>query len=166
MAIINELKKIYILKGVGEPKYYLGGNIEKPINDHWERMGITTALSATTYIKNSVERFEKLFGTQFPSKPLPMQDKDHPELGDSPLCSPDDASKYRSHISSANWVITLGRFDITYAVQSLSRFSMAPREGHMKRMINLFGYLKHRPNGKLICDPGSLITQLTIQTLT
>ena len=25
MAIINELKKIYILKGVGEPEYYLGG---------------------------------------------------------------------------------------------------------------------------------------------
>ena len=63
MAIINELKKIHILKGVGKPEYYLGGNIKKPINDHWERMGITTALSATTYIKNSLGRFEKLFGT-------------------------------------------------------------------------------------------------------
>ena len=72
MAIIDELKKTYTLKGVGEPVYYLGGNVEKPINDHWERMSITTALSASTYIKNSVERFEKLFGQQFPLRQLPM----------------------------------------------------------------------------------------------
>ena len=153
MAIIEELQKVYTLKGVGEPVYYLGGNVEKPINDHWERMGITTALSASTYIKNSIERFEKLFDQQFPTRTLPMQEKDHPELDDSPICNPDMASKYRSLLGSANWIITLGRFDIAYAVQSLARFGMIPREGHVKRMINLFGYLKTRPDGKIICDP-------------
>ena len=120
MKIIEELKKVYTLKGVGEPEYYLGGNVEKPINDHWEKMGITTALSATTYIKNCIERFEKLFDKQFQTCSLPMAEKDHPELDDSPLCTADDASKYRSLLGSANWVITLGRFDIAYAVQSLS----------------------------------------------
>ena len=36
MEIINELKKVYTFKGVGKPEYYLGGNVEKPINDHWD----------------------------------------------------------------------------------------------------------------------------------
>ena len=39
------------------------GNIKCPINKHWDKIGITTALSAAMYIKNYVERFEKLFGT-------------------------------------------------------------------------------------------------------
>ncbi|MEM7375804.1 MAG: Ty1/Copia family ribonuclease HI, partial [Bacteroidota bacterium] len=140
------------LKGVGEPEYYLGGNIEKPINEHWERLGITTAISASTYIKNSVERFEKLFGRTLGKAQMPMSEGDHPELDDSPLCTPDQASRYRSLIGSANWVITLGRFDIAYATQSLSRFSMAPRVGHLDRMLRVFSYLKTRPNGRIICD--------------
>ena len=152
MSIINELKKTYVLKGVGEPEYYLGGNVVGYINEHWDKLGINTALSAETYIKNSVERFEKLLGREFKSEYIPMAEQDHPELDDSALCSPDDASKFRSLIGSANWIITLGRFDIAYAVQSLARFGMIPRVGHLKRMIKVFGYLKTRPNGKLICD--------------
>ena len=31
MDLISEFKKEYNLKGVGEPEYYLGGNVEKPI---------------------------------------------------------------------------------------------------------------------------------------
>ena len=29
---------------------------------------------------------------------------------------------------------------------------MAPRLGHLERMKKLFGYLKNRPNGKILCD--------------
>ena len=81
-----------------------------------------------------------------------MSTGDHPELDDSPLCTPEQASKYRSLVGSANWIITLGRFDIAFAVQSLARFSMAPRMGHLNRMIKVFGYLKARPNGRIIFD--------------
>jgi hypothetical protein len=52
-----------------------------------------------------------------------------------------------------NWVIILGGFDIQYATQALSRFSMAPREGHMDAMKRVFGYLKI-PKGWLVIDPG------------
>jgi len=34
MSLISEFKKDYDLKGVGEPEYYLGGNVERPINVH------------------------------------------------------------------------------------------------------------------------------------
>ena len=35
-----------------------------------------------------------------------------------------------------------GRFDICHALTSLNRFSAAPREGQLTRLINIFGYLQ------------------------
>ena len=152
MAILDQIKKVYTLKGVGEPDYYLGGNVFSPINDHWTAEGITIGLSAETYINNSVKNFERLFDKQFRTSSIPMAEGDNPEMDDSPLCSPTEATQYRSLIGSANWIVTLGRFDIAFALQSLARFCMAPRLGHLERMKKLFGYLKHRPNGKILCD--------------
>jgi len=59
-----------------------------------------------------------------------------------PFLSPKEASLYRGLIGSANWMITQGRFDIHYAVSSLSRFAMAPRDGHLQAIKRVFGYLK------------------------
>ena len=49
--------------------------------------------------------------------------------------------------------MTLGRFDIAHAVNAYSRFSMAPRQGHLEGMIRVFGYLKKWPKGTIIIDP-------------
>ena len=62
------------------------------------------------------------------------------------------ASKFWAFAGSANWVITLGRLDICYAVQALSRYNMAPREGHLDAMTRIFGYLKKFPKGKILVD--------------
>ena len=70
-------------------------------------------------------------GKQFRTSSTPMAEADHPELDDSPLCTEKEATLYRSMIGSANWAVTLGRFDITFALQSLARFGMAPRVGHL-----------------------------------
>ena len=56
-------------------------------------------------------------------------------------------------IGCANWLITLGRFDIAYAVNALSRHNMAPRQGHLKAAIRIFGYLKKFYKGRLMIDP-------------
>jgi hypothetical protein len=133
MAIITEVKKDYILKGVGEPEYYLGGNIET-CDEHWEKEGVTTALSAKTYIKNVLEKMEHLFGGAFATWDTPMAQDLHPELDDSPFLNSGEASKFRTLNGSANWMITLGRFDIHYAIQALSHFDMAPRQGHLLAM--------------------------------
>ena len=85
MALIEEFKKTYNLKGIGKPEYYLGGDIQSPLDEHWTSLGINTAISAQTYIKNSVDRFEKLFDKNLPKAQTPMAEKDHPELDDSPL---------------------------------------------------------------------------------
>ena len=53
ISIMNELKKTYVMKAIGAPEYYLGGNVIQ-LGEEWEKEGITTALSAETYIENIV----------------------------------------------------------------------------------------------------------------
>ena len=52
------------------------------------------------------------------------------------------APRSTSHLSAhLQWVIQIGRFDITTAVMTLSRFRAAPRQGHLDRVKRIFGYL-------------------------
>jgi hypothetical protein len=110
-------------------------------------------MSATTYIKRVIDKYETTLNRILRPKKTPMEDKYHPETDESELLSPDRISMYRGLIGSANWIITLGRCDIYYADNTLSRFSMAPREGHYEAMIRVFGYLKCCPNGQILIDP-------------
>ena len=64
-----------------------------------------------------------------------------------------DHSKFRSLIGCANWLVTLGRFDIAYSVNAYSRFSMQPRQGHLNGIIRVFGYLKKFNKGRIMIDP-------------
>jgi hypothetical protein len=54
MTIMKDLEKHYIMKGVGKPQYYLGGDVVE-LGEEWNKEGIYTAFSAETYIKNSLD---------------------------------------------------------------------------------------------------------------
>jgi hypothetical protein len=56
-------------------------------------------------------------------------------------------------IGCAQWAVTLGRFDIQFATNTLARYGSMPREGHMERCIRIFGYLKHFAKGRIDFDP-------------
>jgi len=77
----------------------------------------------------------------------------HPEQDDTPLLNPEGVSKYRALIGSANWIVTLGRFDIAYATSTMARYCMAPREGHLIAVKRIFGYLRTFPAGELLINP-------------
>jgi len=152
MSDINELKKTYIMKGVGKPQYYLGGDVVE-LGSEWEKEGMNAAFSAETYIYNTLPKLALLCGLQdFKKSNIPFSEDYHPELDESPLVPPEQISLYQSLLGSANWIITLGRFDISYAINTLSRYSMAPREGHMLAMHKVFGYLRILPKGKILID--------------
>ena len=155
LEIINEFKKTYMLKGIGEPECYLGGDVQM-LNEHWQKQGAATGLSASTYIKNTIDKFERMLKNNFKTEQTPMAEGDHPEMDDSKFCSPQQHSHFRALIGSANWCITLGRFDIAFATQSLMGFCMAPRVGHLNRMMRVFGCMKTHPNGSIIIDPSLL----------
>ena len=122
--------------------------------EEWAPEQCKTAFSASTYIKNCLLKLAAMCDKQnFSRANIPFSDSYPAELDDSPLCDSEKISKYKSLIGSANWVITLGRFDIAYAVSTLSRYSVAPREGHFDAMTRVFGYLSKFPDGKLVIDP-------------
>lgn len=140
------------MKGVGKPQYYLGGDIVD-LGPEWEKEGCSIAFSAETYIRNSLPKLAKLCDQDdFRKYNTPFSDAYHPELDESPLMPPEKISIYQSLLGSANWIITLGRFDIHYAINTLSRYSMAPREGHLTAMCRVFGYLRSKPKGKIVVD--------------
>ena len=132
LKIMRKLAEIYTLKGVGYPEYYLGGNVEE-LGPEWTKQGAKTALSAKTYVKNAIQKNAEMLGiNSFKNYKSPMAEEYHPEEDSTPLLDSQGISKYRSLIGTANWVVTLGRFDIAYAVNNMSRYNNAPREGHLK----------------------------------
>ncbi len=157
-AVIKELQCDYILKGIGSPRYYLGGdilNLVSPEDDlpPTKDPDTTIALSAETYITNAVEKHEQKFGCPITPYHSPMEHSYHSEEDNTNLLNPKQASLFRGLIGSANWVVTLGRFDIAYAVNNLARFNMNPRQGHFEAAVRIFGYLKAYPKGRLYVDP-------------
>jgi hypothetical protein len=88
----------------------------------------------------------------FSKTSLPMHPDYHPEFDESELLNAAGISHYGTFIGSANREITLGRFDICYAVNSLSRYLCAPRIGHLEAMTKLFGYLMATSTGKIAID--------------
>jgi len=83
-----------------------------------------------------------------------MAEDNHPELDDSPIVDVEGISKFRSMTGSLNWIHTLGRFDISFALNTMSHYSMAPRKGHFEAMKRIFGYLQANPNGRILIDTG------------
>ena len=153
MALMKELEQTYVMKGVGKPQYYLGGDVVDLPNE-WNNEHCKTAFSAETYIRNVIPKLAAMCNKKgFRGYKTPFSDSYHAEMDTSPLCDTETISKYKSLIGSANWIITLGRFDIAYAVSTLSRYSVAPREGHFEAMERVFGYLDKFPDGKLVIDP-------------
>jgi len=171
MQIIEEIKEDYELKGIGRPEYYLGGNFhttkdidaihevdnddkQHHLSSKWLKEGVKMAFSARTYIEQSIDKLETMMGQKaFTGYNTPMAEGAHPELDDSPMLDTEAHSKFRSLIGCANWLVTLGRFDIAYSVNAYSRFSQAPRQGHLDGMIRVFGYLKKWSKGTIMIDP-------------
>ncbi len=61
MMVIQEFKKTYVMKGVGKPQYYLGGDVVE-LGPEWEKEGISEAISAETHILNALPKLAKSCG--------------------------------------------------------------------------------------------------------
>ena len=74
VTVINSLKSLYILKGVGEPEFYLGADISKAKVDGKVR----TTIGAKTYIKNITDKIENLLDIKLRNYGSPMDPNYHP----------------------------------------------------------------------------------------
>ena len=82
----------------------------------------------------------------------PQVVKDKLELDNSPLLNEHNHRSYQQLIGIGIWLGQIGRIDITHAVSSLSRFSAAPREGHLSRIEKVYGYLKNWKSAHIKID--------------
>ena len=136
----------YQLKGVGPPKYHLGG-------DFFRDKDGTLAWGAASYAKKILNTFEATFGHKAHDASSPLPEKDHPELDTSDLLTPKDIKLYQSLIGALQWLVTLGRFDILVHVATMGSFRVAPRIGHLERLKRIFGYIKKYPDGAIRFRP-------------
>lgn len=103
------------------------------------------------YIERMIDTYTQHFGERPTggrntiTSPLPHGD--HPELDESEFCGPEDIKKYMSLIGCLQWLVTLGRFDIQTSVMTLSRFSVAPRAGHLERVKRIVNYVRLTKHG-------------------
>ncbi len=152
LLIIEPLQKIwgYSLKAVGSPEYYSGADIE------WDGKRQCWTLGSKSYIKSVCDRIEKFLETPLKNTGSPLDAGDHPEMDVSDLLVPSEIPIYQMMIGYLQWAVTLGRYDIQYATNTLARFGQKPREGHLKRALRVFGYLKYHARGKLYLDPSPI----------
>eukprot|EP00980_Cylindrotheca_fusiformis_P001081 scaffold304_cov98-Cylindrotheca_fusiformis.AAC.1 len=132
-ALMNKYK--FKLKGTGEISFHLGC-------DYFRDQDGVLCFAPKQYIEKMVTSFERMFG----SKPKtnvssPLEKGDHPEIDDSEFLEPSDIQKYQSLIGQLQWAISLGRFDISTAIMTLSSFRATPRNGHLERAKRVCGYL-------------------------
>jgi hypothetical protein len=137
LTIIDTLtgKHKFKLKGTGPIAFHLGCDFFR--DEH----GIM-CMAPKKYIEKMMSTYELMFG----SKPKtnvssPLEKGDHPEIDTSDFLDPDGTQQYQSLIGAMQWAVSIGRFDITTAVMTLSGFRAAPRWGHLERAKRVYGYL-------------------------
>lgn len=119
---------------------------------NWKRENINLCLSSNTYFRNLIPKFEELYEMTIKRYKTPMPAGYHPELDQTEYLNKKHSAIFRSIIGSLNWLIILGRWDIYYATNTLGRFGIAPRSGHMRVVFRKLGYLRKNPDGKTLFD--------------
>ena len=128
------------LKGTGPTTFHLGCDFFR------DEDGVL-CYAPRKYIEKILENYRRIYGTYPKEYTSPLAKGDHPELDTTELLGLDDQKIYQSLIGALQWVIQIGRFDITTAVMTLSRFRAAPRQGHLDRVKRVHGYLSKMRHG-------------------
>mmetsp|Transcript_18158 Transcript_18158/g.25645 ORF Transcript_18158/g.25645 Transcript_18158/m.25645 type:complete len:514 (+) Transcript_18158:510-2051(+) len=145
-----KIKKEFLVKTSGPPDYYLGNDY------HFEDNKSLWTVGSKTYAVEAIRKVEEKVGSLKKVKtPLPV-DNCHPELDDSPLLGENDHRFFQALIGMGMWLVVLGRFDLTFAMCSLSRFGANPRDGHLRLAIRMFSYLKQFPDRRILVDSNDM----------
>jgi hypothetical protein len=136
---MKALQERYTIKNPSIPNYYLGANDIGSIESNWY-------ITAKQYIQEPIKQIESRLNIVLREERTPMMTKDHPEDDTTPFLHTHLHREYQALIGMLQWVITISRADICHATYSLSRFSAAPRERHLSRVLHVWGTLRSIKN--------------------
>ena len=134
------------MSGVGEPTFHLGCDYEKGQDGLWR-------IGTKTHVAEALKKVEAIIGHQLGKESTPMVEGSEPEMDQSPLLTTTEHRHYQQLIGIAQWLVTCGRIDLAYALNSLSRFSATPRKGHFHAALRMFKFLKSHPIKWMTLDP-------------
>ncbi len=144
-AIIEALEQKYKLKlkGTGPTTFHLGCNFSRDDDG-------TLCVEPRQYIDRMIDSYVEMFGTK-PKQTYtsPLEKGDHPELDDTCELDIEGVKKYQSLIGALQWAISIGRFDISTAVMTMSTFRAAPRKGHLERLKRIYGFVSKFRHAKI-----------------
>ena len=155
LQYLNCLASKFNLKNATDsPDFFLGAN--------WTtKQDNSTKISNEKCILEHIRKFEEEHGTiRKENVPAPTKSHptlNHPETDTSPLLDSEHTAIFQSAIGACQWSQSSGRFDITFALSSLSRFAVSPRENHLKASLKILGYLKKHPKKGHTIDPSPFI---------
>jgi hypothetical protein len=115
------------LKGSGPISYHLGC-------EYFRDADGVLCYTPRRYIENMMSQYERLYGHLPKHYDAPLTPGDHPEIDTSVLLDLEGTQVYQSLVGCLQWIIQIGRLDITTHVMTLSRFRVAPRVGHLLRV--------------------------------
>ena len=132
---IAHLRKKYTVTCGEFPHIHLGMNIQR------DDSGIT--LSSHEYIQQAVDRVKHLTGrSELKTHDTHIINNWSPELDTTPLLNTAGQKLYQRLIGIGVWLVCIGRFDIHFTINQLSRFARESRKGHLDDAIRVFGFLQ------------------------
>ena len=135
---MSMIEQEFVVRNIEDsPSYYLGNNLKKVLNKYLH-------ISSSKYITEVIRRYQLTHGT-IKKENTPMNTGLHPEMDTSDLLDEKGIKHFQKIIGICQWLVVSGRFDINYAICSLSRFQVAPREEHLNMAQRVLGYLKKYP---------------------
>ena len=91
----------------------------------------TLCYAPRKYVKKMMDNYKWIFGRSPKFASSPLMDGDHPELNITELLNAEDTKIYQSLIGACQWVMPIGRFNVTTAVMTMYRFRVALQQGHI-----------------------------------
>ena len=138
-SIFKKLKQNYTIEAFRPPKVHLGydyAQVKRVATTRW-------VVDSSTYITECLRKVCALLKvTTLRNEKLTCIPGDHPELYSSPLLCEAQHRLYQHLVGMAYRAVQIGSFDICYALTSLNRFLAAPSEGHLSRLVKIFGYFQ------------------------
>ena len=138
------------------PQFYLGCNLQSGNG--------RTKVSLGKYIGDILNHYQMKHG-DLKKQNIPISKTAKPQHDDSPLFDDEGMKHFQHIIRVCQWLVTAGCFNICYAVSTLSRFSAAPREGHLKMAQGILGYIKKYPKKAYFINPKKPNFDLELDTM-
>ena len=110
------------------------------------------ATSSKKCMQSALSKTEN-FCVTLASASSPSVEGDHPETDLTPLLNGQGHREFQSLIRILNWMVVIGRTDVSFATSSQARFSASPGEGQLARSLRTFACLRKRPNLEIAHDP-------------